>query len=206
MSDKINFPYIFTDAEKKVISKNFTTYLDWDKAVFKHIKVNIIAHLRNEQNNKCCYCKNELGFDIKAVDIEHIISKSEYDIFTFYSKNLALSCPGCNTKKSTKPVVSKKYSSYPRNGNSFLIVHAHFDNYSNHIINKEECVYIAITAKGCDTIKYCELFRFLEVLERAKKFQTKKSSLAKLTEDIRNADYSEVNGLLELIKEKLKNN
>ncbi|NOQ27268.1 MAG: hypothetical protein GQ564_18050 [Bacteroidales bacterium] len=206
MSDRINKPYEFLDDENVIIANNFNTHHDWTKTVFNQIKVNIITHLRNEQENKCCYCKSELGFDIKEMDIEHIIPKSEYESFTFHNKNLALSCPACNTKKSTKSVLNKKCSCYPRSGNAFVIVHAHYDNYSTNIFIKDECVYVPRTSKGSDTIKYCELYRFLDVIEKARKFQIKKSPLAQLTEGLRNASESEVNEFIELIKDKLNNN
>jgi Bacteriophage Lambda NinG protein. len=204
MTEKINIPYHFTNDELALINVNFKTHLDWEKPIFKSIKTNIINHLRAEQNNECCYCKRKLGFDIKEVDIEHIIPKSEYSDFTFYNLNLALSCPQCNTKKSTKPVLKRKYIQYPKNGKAFTIIHAHYDNYSAHIKALDNCIYVAKTTKGGQTIIHCELFRFLEVLEKAKKFQTKKSPLAELTEQIRNADEVEVNELLKAIKEKIK--
>ena len=206
MSNKINRPYEFSEEETQLISKNFLSYHDWEKKVFDPIKSRIISHLRFEQDNKCCYCKSELGFDIKDVDIEHIIPKSEYDKFTFYGKNLALSCPACNTKKSTKPVLIRRYNNYPRNGNAFVIVHAHYDDYPIHILIKEECVYVARTSKGSDTIKYCELFRFLDVMEKAKQYQTKKTPIAQLVENIRNADDSDINDLIMVIKDKIENN
>src|SRR5690606_19612567 len=102
MSNRILFPYRFTAGESTIIANNLSTHTDWTKVVFNLIKENIIAHLRIQQDNTCCYCKYQLGFDIKQVDIEHIIPKSEYGQFTFESQNLALSCPACNTKKSTK--------------------------------------------------------------------------------------------------------
>lgn len=204
MSEIINNPYQFTQEELKTISANFSTHLDWEKNIFSSIKEKIIEHLRIEQNNKCCYCKQELGFDIKEVDIEHIIPKSEYNEFTFHNLNLALSCPQCNTKKSTKSVLKRRYTRYPKNGNSFIIVHAHFDYYSNHIITMDNCVYIAKTKKGGQTIMHCELFRFIDVMEKAKKFQTKKSPLAVLTEQIRKAGANEVDELLNAIREKIK--
>lgn len=199
MSNIINNPYIFTSVEFEIIKDNFTSYKDWSKTVFDNLKVNLIEHLRKEQNNKCCYCKNELGYDIKSVDIEHIIPKSEYSDFTFHNLNLALSCPGCNTKKSTKPVLNKMIKKYPSDGKPFLIVHAHYDEYDKHIINREECVYIARTAKGSDTIKFCELFRFLVILEKSKKKITEKSVLSKLVEEIRTGDSDKINELKALL-------
>ena len=82
--------------------------------MFNSIKENIVAHLRIQQNNTCCYCKYQLGFDIKQVDIEHIVPKSEYEQFTFENRNLALSCPPCNTKKSTKPVLNNSIVNYAK--------------------------------------------------------------------------------------------
>lgn len=199
MSNRIKNPYSFNPVEVELIKDNFTSYKDWSKTVFDSLKEKIIEHLRKEQNNKCCYCKNELGYDIKSVDIEHIIPKSEYSDFTFHNLNLALSCPGCNTKKSTKSVLNKKVKKYPADGDPFVIVHAHFDEYDNHIINKEECIYIARTSKGSDTIKFCELFRFLEILERSKKKITEKSVLSKLVEEIRTGDSDKINELKALL-------
>ncbi|TOH24941.1 hypothetical protein CGI85_24100, partial [Vibrio parahaemolyticus] len=98
------------------MNSHFSTHKDWEKGAFDSIKENLIADLRPKQNNKCCYCKSELGFDIKAVDIEHILPKSKHEKFTFHPKNLALSCPGCNTSKGSKEVVKRGVQNYPRSG------------------------------------------------------------------------------------------
>ena len=81
MIRKINNPYSFSSNEKSLIKREYCNYNDWEKNVFKDIKSNIVNHLRLEQNNRCCYCGKELGFDIKAVDIEHIIPISFYPKF-----------------------------------------------------------------------------------------------------------------------------
>ena len=98
--NRIENQYKFTKEELDIIKNNFTCHTDWDKVCFADLKKAIIIFLRKEQDNKCCYCKKELGFDLKQVDIEHILPKSTFSNFTFHVKNLALSCPGCNTKKS----------------------------------------------------------------------------------------------------------
>lgn len=163
MIKKINNPYSFSPNETSLIKREYNNYRDWEKDVFKDIKTNIIAHLRVEQNNRCCYCGKELGFDIKDVDIEHIVPKSIYPKFCFEPKNLALSCPACNTKKSHKNTVIKEIQRYPRTGNNISIIHAHFDNYVDHIDIVGECIYVPKSSKGCETINICELYRLNEV-------------------------------------------
>ena len=64
MFSKIEHPYTFTDDEKSLIRDNYAVHTDWDKSVFDNIKSNITQHLRNEQDNECCYCRQKLGFDI----------------------------------------------------------------------------------------------------------------------------------------------
>lgn len=166
MSNKISIPYVWTNAEKQVLNDNFENHNDWTKTIFDGLKANLIEHLRIQQNNKCCYCKYDLGFDIKQVDIEHIVPKSRHEKFTFEPLNLALSCPGCNTKKSTKQVLTNITVNYSNNPNNYKIVHAHFDNYSQHINVINGCVYTANSVKGSETITYCELFRLSTVEEK----------------------------------------
>lgn len=168
MIDKIIIPYIFSKEESTCIENNFISHNDWEKGVFDVIKTNIVAHLRPQQGNTCCYCKYELGYDIKQVDIEHILPKSKYEKFTFNGKNLALSCPACNTIKSTKEVLTKSVVRYPRNSKKVKIIHAHYDNYSEHIDIIDDCVFFAKTSKGSETITFCNLFRLSKVEDRAR--------------------------------------
>lgn len=201
----IQHEYTFSEDESTIIKDNFSDHLDWGKNVFDSIKKNIIEHLRKEQYNKCCYCKKELGFDLKNVDIEHIIPKSSYPQFTFYGRNLALSCPGCNTIKGMKNVLSNNIVRYPQAGNRFKIIHPHYDRYSNHIRIEKDSVYIALTTKGSETITYCELFRLQNVEKRAKKFQaTQQSPIAALTEALRTCSQNERNDFLNEIRKILE--
>src|SRR5690606_31764056 len=135
------------------------------------------------------YCKYKLGFDIKQVDIEHIIPKSEYENFTFEAKNLALSCPACNTKKSTKPVLKNVIVRYPTNGANVIIIHAHYDDYSNHIDIINDCVFVAKSTKGSETITFCELFRLSTVEQRAKAHKKLSPSvIQQLVNDLKNGN------------------
>lgn len=171
MTDRIHTPYNFSKEELQCIQDNFTSHNDWEKGVFDDIKKNIVDHLRPQQANTCCYCKYQLGHDIKQVDIEHILPKSKYEKFTFNGKNLALSCPACNTIKSTKEVLTKSVVRYPRNSNNFKIIHAHYDNYSDHIDIVNKCIFVSKTSKGSETITVCNLFRLSVVEEKAKAYQ-----------------------------------
>lgn len=205
MSNRIQTPYNFTAVETAIISRNFSTHNDWTKIVFNPIKQNIISHLRVQQNNLCCYCKYQLGFDIKQVDIEHIIPKSEYPNFTFKSLNLALSCPACNTKKSTKPVLYNAIANYPSDGTNFKIIHAHYDDYSNHIDIIQNCLFVAKTTKGSETITFCELFRLSTVEKRAKAYKNiGPNILEQLVGELTNPHTENKQQLIDIIKNAIK--
>lgn len=206
MTDRILVPYNFTDLELKIIKTNFQTHTDWTKPIFSSIKNSIIEYLRAQQGNTCCYCKYQLGFDIKEVDIEHIVPKGgrkgEYEKFTFEKNNLALSCPACNTKKSTKDVLNNKVLSYPTDGKDFIIVHAHLDNYSEHITIYDKCVFSAKTEKGKETIICCDLLRLAIVEEKAKAYTP--SLLKQLVKDLNNPNEQDKNELLAIIKNAIR--
>lgn len=186
MNNRIEIPYAIPDNEKRIIRDNFTTPTDWDKPVFAQIKAHIIEHLRIQQENECCYCKRQLGFDIKNVDIEHIIPKSDYGKFTFEPKNLALSCPGCNTKKGDQKVLRRRnVTNYPRTSNNLTIIHAHYDRYCDHIDILNNVLYIPKTDKGCETIKLCELYRLRTVESNMKSFLSEQGDIKRLVEQTR---------------------
>lgn len=201
MSNKINNPYSFTEEDSTLINANFTKHEDWDKAIFNTLRSDIRDALRPEQDNKCCYCKKELGHDIKEVDIEHIIPKATYPKFTFEPKNLALSCPACNTIKGDKPVLSKKIVRHPKHSKNHTIVHAHYDEYNKHILIHDGCVFEPLSKKGSHTITVCELFRLKVVEKKAKAAIAKVSEESKLVSLIMNASQSELtDAMTELMK------
>ncbi|WP_400263122.1 HNH endonuclease [Sphingobacterium sp. SG20118] len=203
--NNILIPYPFNKSEKSLIAIHSKTHDDWTKTTFDAIKSNIISHLRLQQSNLCCYCKYPLGFDIKQVDIEHIVPKSQYPKFSFHCKNLALSCPACNTKKSTKSVLNKAITNYPRNGSNFKIVHAHFDDYSTHIDIFDNCVFIAKTTKGSETITCCELFRLSTVEQRVKAFKVPEESLVqRLIVELTDEGSNALDSLISIIRPLLK--
>lgn len=206
MTDRILVPYNFKDSELQIIDVHFQTHTDWAKPIFSSIKNNLIDYLREQQDNTCCYCKYKLGFDIKEVDIEHIVpkgrNKGEYERFTFESKNLALSCPACNTKKSTKPVLNKIIATYPTDSEDFIIVHAHLDNYSEHIDIYDKCVFSAKSEKGKETILYCDLLR-LSIVEQKVKMHTP-SLLKQLVENLKNSNEQDKDEFLTIIRDAIR--
>ncbi|MFP5042304.1 HNH endonuclease [Parasediminibacterium sp. JCM 36343] len=201
MSNKIENPYTLTDEDLLLIKDNFISHEDWDKNVFSSLKTRIRDFLRPQQENKCCYCKKELGFDIKDVDIEHIIPKATYSDFTFITKNLALSCPACNTIKGDKKVLSKDVKRYPNHSKNMMIIHSHYDNYNTNILIKDGCVFEAISKKGSHTITVCELFRLKIVEEKAKAALKSKTPESKLINFIMKATKEELTqAMAELMK------
>ena len=184
MTDRILSPYSFKAQELQLISDRFVTHTDWSKSCFDGIKLAVKNDLRPKQGNLCCYCKWELGFDIKEVDIEHIVPKGEYSEYTFHPNNLSLSCPGCNTNKGTKPVLSVPITAYPTDGINVNIVHAHFDEYSLHVERHADAIYEGLTAKGRRTIKLCKLDRLKEVLKKMKAAKSKDTQIAQLVAEL----------------------
>jgi uncharacterized protein (TIGR02646 family) len=204
MSNKISKPCKITASEKSIIAKNFTIHTDWEKPIFDSLKKKIRENLRPKQRNKCCYCKKDLGYDIKEVDIEHIIPKAEFKNFTFEPFNLALSCPACNTKKGDTKILSKSVIRYPKTTKSFLIVHAHFDKYNEHIIIHDDCIFEGVSKKGCRTIEVCELFRLKAVEEKAKKVLTNRTKQSELIDLVMKASPTELNNVMIEIGKRIK--
>lgn len=204
MSNKISSPYKLTNSEKNLIAANLSTHTDWEKPIFNGIKTKVRDNLRPKQKNKCCYCKKELGHDIKEVDIDHIVDKSGYNDFTFETLNLALSCPACNTIKGTKNVLVKPVKRYPKTSKSFLVVHAHYDKYNQHITIHNDCIYEGVSKKGCRTIEVCELYRLKEVEKKAKRVLTSRTKPSKLIDLVMKASPKELTQVMTEISKRLK--
>jgi hypothetical protein len=113
------------------------------------------------------------------------VPKSEYSEYTFHPNNLSLSCPGCNTNKWTKPVLSVPITAYPTDGINVSIVHAHFDDYSQHIERHADAIYEGLSPKGRRTIKLCKLDRLKDVLKKMKAAKSKDTQIAQLVAELR---------------------
>lgn len=170
MSDRIRLPYFFDSEEQKLIDDYYTNNgHNWKDKRLTPVKDNLKRFLRFVQNNKCCYCQQELGFDNQEVNIEHIVDKNKHKAFGFLAKNLALSCPACNSCKGDREVLENSGAPlYPDNSLGFKIVHPHYDYYSEHIECVNYPVFKSLSKKGTFTINTCKLNRFETIEQRQK--------------------------------------
>lgn len=163
---KIEKPYYLDGTDWTQINTYFTgNHKDWELEEFDDFKSKVKDYLRIEQRNRCCYCKKILHYDKKEVDIEHIIPKSRRPRFTFLNYNLALSCPACNTTKSTHlPLVTATRKTFPYKSADYKVVHPYFDYYFQEIEIIKDVFIKSKGAKGDWTIEKCGL----DTMEKAK--------------------------------------
>lgn len=155
---------------------NNHTYWNNTTPNFVAFRKDVRDHLVKQQNYQCPYCTLRIPSEsYRHWDIDHVIAKSLNPSFLFEALNLALACPDCNKAKLDtnvyyRPAVHKLIH-YPKNKEKFTIYHPFLDcgEYDLHILkipiaNKELFVYHGITAKGQDTIKICDLNRFINMI------------------------------------------
>lgn len=120
MGFPIKNPFSYSVRQKNKINKEIKagTAADWfDKSRLRGL---IKKHLAKEQNLTCCYCQKPKNSDHgRNWDLEHILPESIFGHFFFISRNHALACFECNTKKSAKIVVVDEFVDEARNGNFF---------------------------------------------------------------------------------------
>lgn len=163
-------PYLFNAEELTIIaalqSKNLTSKEMWEDDSVNDIKSRLKKHYIAEQGQKCAYCKVELHTSHGMVwDAEHIIDKDSTPQWTFEPLNLCVSCKDCNQAKGNRAVTkSASYKSFPNKTANYYIVHAHFDNYVDHIeVAVPGVTYRFKTEKGRATIDICGLLRYHEM-------------------------------------------
>ena len=202
--EQIGDIYIFSEEEKQKIADHYSCADDWTKDSLNNIKSSLRNHLLVWQLDQCCYCRQKLGHDQRKSDLEHIVDKSEHWEFGFTPQNIALSCPACNSIKTSQEVLIDEkvdVSEYPTDGASFKIVHPYYDRYSDHISILAGSVYQSKTKKGSKLIEMCHLYRLASVEEKAKKFKMAQSSVCSvynedLTEDERRQIVEEIRRLI----------
>lgn len=202
--EQIGDIYVFSEAEKQKIADHYMCADDWTKDSFNNIKNKLREHLRVWQHNQCCYCRQNLGYDQRQSDLEHIVDKNGHWKFGFTPQNIALSCPACNSIKTNQEVlVDKKIdvSEYPTDGTSFKIVHPYFDRYSDHISILADSVYQSKSDKGTNLIAMCHLYRLKSVEEKARKSKMAQNLVCsiysgELTEDERRQIIEEIKGII----------
>lgn len=134
----------------------------WLEAEAKVARDAIKDHYIAEQNFHCCYCRRQvLSKDKGDWQGDHIIARDTHAQFMFEPQNLAICCRGCNRRKSNKNVlINPKRKTFPAKSGDYLIVHPHFDDYSEHIRWFGQVCTPRKSSKGEKTIEICGLMRF----------------------------------------------
>lgn len=166
---KINKSVTFSENTKNILNSYLTNCGDkpaWDAPEVENVKKEAKDHYKKEQKYQCAYCGNRILVTNNSVwDLDHIIPKDLAPQFMFHPENLCISCRDCNGYKRTKPVTS--YSRLPKrkypDHTKFVVVHPHYDHYSNHIRIISNSIYLALTDKGQYTIEVCGLSRFFRM-------------------------------------------
>lgn len=161
-------PVKYTEGEQAIISVfEARLHLDahsWTDASLTSIKSSIKKHYVVAQGHTCCYCRHIIPVDHGLTwGTEHVVPRSSHPQFMFTPLNLAVSCHDCNGHKSSKQtLVDPGCAEYPSAGESFHVVHPHFDEYDAHITRSGN-VYTPISDKGSWTITECNLMRFTQM-------------------------------------------
>lgn len=171
MSDIMN-PVVLTNALSALVAekkKDATfSYKNWGDDDLLDFRSFVRRHYRTEQRARCAYCREKLSLQSAAnCHVEHIAPKSKYQGFMFEPRNLCVVCADCNSIKREQEVCNDepdtvtrgaRRKTYPRSSNAFLIVHPHYDVYSEHILVTSG-FYVDRTDKGYFTIGACRLNR-----------------------------------------------
>ncbi|WP_394201581.1 HNH endonuclease [Shewanella waksmanii] len=202
----------FSKEQKKLIKDiveddNFT-HDDWNKAEKKDelqaLRSHIRKHYRDKQLAKCSYCKKDISVQSAAnCQVEHIAPKEKYKKYMFHPKNLCVACADCNAIKwkhdTVKSVKTGERKKYPSSSGAFLLVHPHFDVYTDHIDIFSGRWYVDKTAKGHFTIGLCKLN------QRSLEFgYFEPDEMIVLAEDLRDAKAKGSSALVDLIKERMR--
>lgn len=165
-------PYILSSSESQTITtlqnKTLSSKEMWEDVSVTEMKLRIKKHYISEQGETCAYCKVDLHTSHGMVwDTEHIIDKDSSPQWIFEPLNLCVSCKDCNQSKWNRAVTKSKstsYKSFPNKKANYRIVHAHFDNYEDHIqVAVPGVTYRYKSEKGRQTIETCGLLRYHEL-------------------------------------------
>ncbi|WP_444897104.1 HNH endonuclease [Microbulbifer sp. SSSA005] len=134
----------------------------WAREEVSSIKNEIKEFYKKIQKYICVYCNKKYPVKHSSVwDAEHIVPREKSPQFMFVPRNLCVACKDCNGPKSNHNVlVNSNRKTYPTTSDDFLIVHPHFDDYSDHIAIFMGSIYSPKTKKGQNTIELCNLLRF----------------------------------------------
>lgn len=153
-------PIVYTVEEQALIHAVVGRGEGWDCPDLNPLRSRIKRFYLQGQDFCCCYCrKQNLVQHGRAWDIEHVIARALNAAFLFEPENLAVSCIDCNVAKRDTGVLARQRQAFPRDSAAYTIVHPHFDDWDQHFMFGG-VVYVPLTAKGAETIKVCQLYRF----------------------------------------------
>ncbi|GER15806.1 HNH endonuclease [Variovorax boronicumulans] len=145
-------------------------YKIWDQTegFVVTIKKHLRGHYLAEQSYRCAYCRMEKKEKHGMTwDIEHILPKSDFPQFVFEPENLAIACRECNQSKDNAQVLAIKANplkKYPSYSEAFLIMHPHYDRFSDHfelaVVNGKRIFITKNLHKAKSTYIACNFFRF----------------------------------------------
>lgn len=170
----ITHPVEYNEEQKSLVQRKLDDpnfhHTDWSADDLAELRSAIRHHYRSEQDGLCAYCKNPVSVtSVMNCHVEHIAPKSIHREFIFEEKNLCVICADCNEIKRDQETSAEVHETianasgrkfYPRSSAAFLIVHPHFDDWSDHI-EKLGSYYCDKTKKGWFTIGICVLNRSL---------------------------------------------
>jgi hypothetical protein len=155
-------PYILTPQDIRELDaaranrdeKAMIVWFDEHSGVKRRIKGFCIT----DHQWRCCYCKVQQPDDNRLLwDLEHIISKANYEPYRFDPRNLAISCKKCNRTKGDKEVLVDRLigtrGTLPFQSADYKIPHPYLDNYDDHVKVYLWLVYGGLDEKGTNLIQ-----------------------------------------------------
>jgi hypothetical protein len=142
----------------------------WDDVRAKELKKKLKKYLLKSGIDFCCYCRVPMrNWHKLSIDLEHVLPKGKFPIFTFSVKNINVACKRCNmgikledhtfyigTAQQMEAFESEHYN----------FIHPNLDRYEDHLRRKSEqdgiATYVKFavvnnSAKGWETYRYFHL-------------------------------------------------
>ncbi|MER5107150.1 HNH endonuclease [Providencia stuartii] len=166
---------LFNDEEIKLMKNAIKKgHGFWGDDSLDLLKRKIKDHLRQHQNECCCYCSRNTDDEFSMVlDIEHIIPKSKIVSEMFELRNLAVSCKRCNMRIKREDIsfIDENFILFKSNrdyykSNKYKFIHPNLDSWDEHLDyfvvqkNRKKMVYYQVvddSPKGEYTKDYFEL-------------------------------------------------
>lgn len=174
---------IKTNEQTAINSLGAPVLNNWEsqKNGIKSFKLNIRIHLEPKQKERCAYCRRYLQSSGKGEHLDHIVAKETRPQWMYVSKNLVLSCGGCNTPKNNTSVLNELHSqeidNYPNVADAFKIFNPYYDRWGDHfLVDDEIFIQAQPNSKGDFTIETCKLFREQVVINNARELRMAKST------------------------------